>query len=160
MYSEIFNLINTKSQLSLLLYETELLRDSLFKTQVSFEQILETQVRPSIATAIQNSLNNSKVDKETFLKGLRVEIGKFSELAVVLAFEASAQTFEILGRWVKDNLSDKTVLDISFDNSLIAGGILVYKGKYIDLSIKKLINEYFISHKKEIEDSLVVEEAK
>ncbi len=150
MYSEIFNYINTKFDLDMLNFEVGILRESIFKQgEGSFENVLITKVRPVVSAAVQKELKDQNIKVDEYLNGLKKEIKKFELVTITLAYEPTNATFNNLGSWVRKNTFGLTVIDINYDPSIVAGAIIVFKGKYVDYSIRTQIKSLFESKKYE-----------
>jgi len=77
---------------------------------------------------------------------------------LVLAFSPEKKLFSHLKLWVKENVNPDAVLDISVDQSILAGALITYNGYYKDFSLKKKVQEAFSQNRKEIEQKLRLNE--
>ena len=142
MYSEILSSLRTKSELELLNQEIDILLTGLYEDEgTKFEEILKEDIRGKISIEIQRLLNNNQSDKEDVLKGLQTELDKLKTLKLTLSFEPSEKTLDKLYQWMKANVSENAVLDISLDQSIIGGAIISYGGNYRDFSFAKKLEE-------------------
>jgi len=55
-----------------------------------------------------------------------------------------------LGENLKKKFGAKTILRVAVDSSVVGGAIVSYKGRYVDLSLKKKLEKYFLDKKEEI----------
>jgi len=58
-----------------------------------------------------------------------------------IAFEPSEDFLLNIKKWLKENVQQETVLQIKTNPNIVAGLIIEYQGKYLDLSLAKKIDE-------------------
>ena len=75
------------------------------------------------------------------LENLEQQINKLSPLTLYLSFEPDKNTIAAIYFWLRQNLSQKSILEIKFDPSLIGGSALVKDGVYKDYSLRAHIEE-------------------
>ncbi|KKQ74862.1 MAG: hypothetical protein US96_C0023G0006 [Candidatus Woesebacteria bacterium GW2011_GWB1_38_5b] len=80
------------------------------------------------------------------LRELLKNINQIEEVKLLLAFSPKLAFIERLSFWFKNQFGQNTMLDISVDPAILGGTIVAYKGKYIDLSLAKELDEYFIKN--------------
>lgn len=66
---------------------------------------------------------------------------------ITLAFHPGKNFLDRLYLWFQSYLSVPFYLHVLVDESIGGGLLLSYKGVYADLSLKKAISDYFITHK-------------
>lgn len=72
---------------------------------------------------------------------LEQTIDKISPLTLYLSFEPNKEIVSAISAWLRQNLSQKPILEIKFDPGLIGGCALVKDGIYKDYSLKARIEE-------------------
>ena len=86
----------------------------------------------------------SKFTKENFYNNfleLEKKISLLIPLIIYLSFEPAKEQIELIGLWIKKNLTQKLLFEIKIDPGLIGGVALVYKGVYKDYSLRSKIQE-------------------
>lgn len=154
IYSDILSNIKTSENSRELLSEIDLLLEGLFKTQDGFEAKLNSisainSEKLRIAFIKNNISSNKEMIKE-YLNLLKVELQKLKTLKLSLAFDASEHTIDNLFVWVIQNLGSGIILDIKKDKTILAGAIIEYEGKYEDLSLRKRLEEVFVTKRDQI----------
>jgi hypothetical protein len=144
MYSEILDRIRTKTEADLLIQEVDLLLSSLYGAEEgSFEETLKNSVRLGVASVIRKEISRSDIGKEEFLEGLKKQIGKLNVLRLVIAFEPTESNVNRIHEWVKENIGNSVIPDIVCDQSVLAGAVIIYKGKYKDFSLRRVLEKKF-----------------
>ncbi len=135
VFSEILNLVSTKDDFLLLTKELDLLGQSLYKLgQESFESALANSVRKSTASIVSNAIVGQ--DKVDALDKLKEELKKIEFIDLTVATEPSSQTLRKISDWIKNSVGQNIAMNIIVDKDIIAGAIISFKGKYLDLSTK------------------------
>ena len=62
---------------------------------------------------------------------------KLPVLKIHLAFLPTPSFIKELSDWLKRNLKRKVLLDVEVNPAIVGGAILEYKGKYLDLSLRR-----------------------
>ncbi len=151
MYSEILANIRTKEEAWALEQEIDILLDKLYSAKEGvFEAALEHEVRSKVAVLIKSSLEKAGVDKDDFLKELKVKLGKLKVIQLTLAFEPTDATLEKILLWVRKNVGEGIILDISYSRVISGGAVIIHKGKYKDYSLKNLIKNDFDKNKQKV----------
>lgn len=73
------------------------------------------------------------------LKSLQKELLGLVPVGIVLAFSPTPSVIDLIFTKLKKSIEKQIILDISVDEKIIGGLILIYKGKYQDLSVLKAI---------------------
>ena len=99
----------------------------------------------------KNNLDINNRDSVTdFFAKLKGLIKKFEVIRLVLAFDPTNKTIENIHNFVKETLGIGYILDIEVSQSILAGAIVIFNGKYIDYSLKKRIEDTFETKKGEM----------
>ena len=143
MSSQIITKLRTKEDLDLIQVELELLKKSLYQKDANYNDVLKNDIRSWVAEIISDESKETGIEKylndsEEFLKSVVV-------LSASISFEPSDVFIDRFSEYVKTNVSKQTVVDFLFNPQLIGGVQLSFKGKYIDLSIRKKITQEFES---------------
>ncbi len=128
----------------------DLLLGDLFKDyKKPFEETLKERVDLKTAEALKRAFNDKSINLndnmavENFLTSLKNEVQKLKILKLYLAFDPTDEITEDILEWVSKNIGAGIILDIEKNESLIGGAIIVFNGKYQDLTIKKQLEELF-----------------
>lgn len=149
MYFEILSQVRTKQDVLRLIEEVEILLESLYEDQGrGFDRTIASKVRARVSDAISDEINKSKADKKSYLLGLEKKLKGLKEVRLTLAFEPSSASIDKFNDFIKKNVGEEVVLDLSFDPKLIGGAIVTYDGEYRDFSINRFFEEEFTQNKK------------
>ncbi len=75
------------------------------------------------------------------LANLEQQISKLLPLILYLSFEPDKNTIASISSWLRQNLSQQSILEIKFDPDLIGGCAIVKNGVYKDYSLRARIEE-------------------
>lgn len=155
MYSEILSKVRTKREAVRLEEEVDLLSASLYKTgKGEYESVLKESVRSWVAEEIKGELERESISKADYLKGLKKRLSEIKTLRLTLAQEPTEGGLNMVQSWIRSNLGEGIISDINFNPRLIAGAVVIYNGKYTDLSLKNRFRTVLESKKKEIFNQL------
>jgi F0F1-type ATP synthase delta subunit len=142
MYSELLSTLTTSRDVALLRQEIQALQTSLFKVKgETFEKVLKTQVRASVAEWISTTLEKYEGKKEKFLEDLLKEIEALPMIQVEIAFEPSQEALEQIHAWAVEQVGQNALIDVSIQPDLLGGATISYQGKYFDGSLKENLQE-------------------
>ena len=144
MYSELYQLARTQEERETLKEELNTLSASLYERQGAFEQALAGRVRPAVAEAIKRTLQEAKVtDRAKFFEEAAGALDSLKVLELTVAIDPKGGSIERIWQWVRKNVGEGIILKFTVDRSIGAGAVLVYKGKFRNYSLKKLLDDYF-----------------
>ena len=156
IYSDILSNIKTVDEANRFASEIDTLLDALFKTQGNaFEKALNS-INAITSQMLKEALrkDNISFENKTMIKecliGLRDQLQKLKVFKLSLAFEPSEISIDNLFNWVVKNIGEGCILDIETDKAILGGTIIVYEGKYEDLSLRKALEEVFAGKREEI----------
>ncbi len=156
MNSEIFSKIITDEDIEKLSDELDILQASLYKEKGrGFEIALNSKVRAWFAKTLRDEVTQQKIGIEDYLLQLRNELTKYKKITLILAYEPSASAIEHFHSIVQSYVGNRVVLDISYMPSLLAGVVIIFNGRYKNLSLKKAFEEEMKKNKEEIMGLLV-----
>jgi F0F1-type ATP synthase delta subunit len=143
-YSQIIESLHTKEDVDLFDAEIDELLEGLYESDSeSFERVLEEKVRMRIAEQLKDMIQRSEIPEEEFLKNLKKELVKIKVLRVTVAFEPTYAAVKRISQWVKQNISNHTVIQTIYDKDIIGGVVIEYEGNYHDYSLKKNFRSLF-----------------
>jgi F0F1-type ATP synthase delta subunit len=95
-------------------------------------------------TFSKNDLNiNDRNTVADFFNTLKKLLEKFKIIRLVLAFQPTYKTITRIHNFVKDTIGIGYILDIEILDEILGGAIIIFNGKYYDLSLKKNIEDTF-----------------
>ena len=156
IYSDILKSVKTTAQAESLVSQIDNLITSLYQTSnQAFEKALKS-VDIQIEKIIKETFfkkDSSQFDKDMirdFLTQLQEKAQNLKTVKLSIAFSPTEHSIDAISDWVAKNIGDGFVLDINEDKSMLGGAAISFEGKYIDLSLKKTLDEIFKSKRKEI----------
>lgn len=128
--SSVLAKIRTREDLEYLVSDLEELRVNLYKVKNGH----------SIPEIIRSEFDRAP-DKNAFLETMRKLLitARVMELTVPSYLEEDA--INKISAWVKRNISENVVLKLKVDESLMAGALISYNGKFKDYSFKEALTE-------------------
>ncbi|MEK7533913.1 MAG: F0F1 ATP synthase subunit delta [Patescibacteria group bacterium] len=158
--SNILKSTKTVAQKEQLALEIDQLIASLFRQETNaFDNALKS-IRLEVSQIIIDEFLNKEsqsVNKEMvkyFLTELKKRLQKLRIIKLSLAFSPSNYSIDRIYDWIAKNVGDEYILDIQVDKSILGGITISFEGKYIDLSLKKRLDEVFKNKRQEIISSL------
>lgn len=149
MYFDLITSIKTTKDVDDLSLEIDILASTLFKSEkISLDKAIAA-VSFSTGKKImeifeKNNLDiNDRQETSDFFETLKDLIKKFKVIKLVMAFDPSLETIENIHEFVSENIGIGYVLDIEKDESVLAGAIVMFNGKYKDLTLRKSLEETF-----------------
>jgi len=139
----------TKADLYALEEKMDLLTSLLGKIDTNFEdQIKKILDYISFDALTQDFLKlnlklNNQADLENYLNLVKQEMQNIKYLKLTLAITPTRELVEEIYFWAAKNIGTQTLIDLTTDASLIAGGLIEYEGKYKDYSMKSKLGNYF-----------------
>jgi len=154
--SNILKSTKTVAQKEQLAQEVDQLTASLFRQETNaFDNALKS-IRLEISQIIIDEFLNEEpkgVNKEMvkyFLTELKKRLQNLRVIKLSIAFSPSNHSIDRIYDWIAKNVGDEYILDIQVDKSILAGLTISLEGKYIDLSLKKTLDEVFKNKRQEI----------
>jgi F0F1-type ATP synthase delta subunit len=148
MYSEMAGLARVEEERETLKEELETLLNSLYEKEGAFEETLAKKISPATSEVVKKLIAEGRVpDKAKFIQEVLKALDSLEVLELSVAFIPKGQTIERLWQWVRRNLGEGIILKFNLDRSIGAGAIIVYKGKFKNYSLQKLLQNYFAASK-------------
>lgn len=139
---------NEVNNLSLLLRK---LTSELFKEGFDLDTFLANETSYELNQSIKNLLKENQLtgatDKsalQAFFLKIQEPISSLPVVHIILAFPPKAGLVKFIHDWFYQNFKKTVTLDISVDSSLIGGGVISFKGKANDYSLKSRIDQVSI----------------
>lgn len=155
-YFDLIASLKTTREVESLLVSLDTLTSTFFKSEkVPLEEALDSVsqdfARKLLRLFLKNNLDpNDKDAVIGFFDTLKTLLAKFKVIKLVLAFDPTNKTLEKLHNFVKETVGDGYIFDIEVSPDILGGAIVIFNGKYYDLSLKKTIEEAFANGKEEI----------
>jgi F0F1-type ATP synthase delta subunit len=133
------DLVYTKEDLVKTSQEIEALEKAIYHTD---PQILEKTLSQDIREAFSSHIRElflKNPDKKSVLEDLKKQLAAFQVMDLKIAFEPTHSVVEKVSQWVKANLGELVVVNFDYDPEVIAGAEISYGGKFVDLSLRKVV---------------------
>jgi len=138
MVSQLLTKLRTKDDLDILRGELYLLENSLYQTTNKYDNTIRNDIRNWVSDIL---LQESKdIDISKYIKDLKNDLQEIPVLTASMNFEPSSSFVETVSTWIKGNVDERIVIDILLNTSTLGGVQLSYRGKYLDLSLRKRIS--------------------
>ncbi len=156
IYSDLLNSLKTTREVSLFASDIETLTQNLFKSEkMSLVKALGSISIKNAEIIIQASLKknvktNDKDSISDFLETLKDIINQLKVIKLVLAFFPTYKTIEKIHNFVRDTIGIGYILDIETNESILAGAVVMFNGKYKDFTLSKSLDDVFSNKRGEI----------
>ncbi len=137
--SELFSKLKTLEDLEILKGEIDRLENALYQTNVNYNDILKNDIRDWVSEVITRE--SKEVGFEKYLEKIKKDLISIPVLSASVSFEPSTSFIEKLSLWLKSNISSDVVVDLLLNTQIIGGIQMSFKGKYLDLSLRKKISK-------------------
>jgi len=91
----------------------------------------------------QNVTITSRDEVNRLLEALKTELSSLVSVQITLAIKPQHTFLDELYRWVNSNIQEHSVLQLTIDPQIFGGCILLNKGRYLNLSLKKQVTDTF-----------------
>jgi len=139
--------IITIEDLNALFDQISVIENFLFKDiKTPFSEKLKGEIKEDLRLIVENLEKKGIIGKLpneqfSFFEKIKSELKKFLLIKLEIAFEPSEDFLLNIKKWLKENVQQETVLQIKTNPNIVAGLIIEYQGKYLDLSLAKKIDE-------------------
>lgn len=145
IYFNIISLARTRPELDVLKGQVSELETGIYQTKSdNFEKILG-EMPPGLVALIREGLKT--IDKITFVRELKKKLEDVEYMQLTLAFEPTEKGLTKISDWVHKNLNQNVILEVVVNKVIIGGARVAVSGKYLDLSIKKILERKFAEEK-------------
>ncbi len=147
-YQDLIELIRTTDDLVKFDEEMDLLLQSIYYVDKDMlKDALEKTVRIRIATVMRKLIQRDTLSKREEVNALFLSVYKticsLPMLQLTLAFEPSEAVIDNISRWARQNLAAGILLDLSLDRSVLGGAMIMYNGRFYDLTLRKKLQDIF-----------------
>lgn len=152
--------VNTREDKEILSNELDVLIQGLYKTDHTFQTLLDTDIRAQTRDAILKDFSTNSIqitDTENiklYLTNIKTELENLKMVELTLAFHPTQEVISSIHDWIKENVGSGYLLKLLYNPSLLGGAIIAVNGIYKDFSLQKSLDEYFEKKKEEIVRSL------
>jgi len=138
--------IKTKSDLLFYLKEIDLATEAVLSdVNKPFAEKIEGKITSELKEILLQFNEEEKkqdVEQQTFfLELLKKHIFFLPQIRMEVAFRPDKEAVERIGEWLKEELKQKTVIDLRVNCQIVGGAVFEYKGKWTDFSLAKEINK-------------------
>jgi len=147
MYYELLSLARTKDEAQEISKELDIVSEALYQNRPeALEEVLNKKIRADVAKVLRDDFAKG-FNKEKYINEIKETLKKSKIISLTIAFEPREETLVKLGSWVKKNLREGILLDISKDEAIVGGAQVISAGNFRDFSLRKKIKEFIISQK-------------
>ena len=139
--------IYTQEDRAFVLSKLEKLEQSSFSVKSSFEESVHEVFSLSVGQSLLESAKSAEVSLldpgavQRFLHSTQAEIKAVPVITVCLAFTPSYDLLRSITKWFDAECRMKIITEYRVDPSIVGGVAIELNGKYIDYSLKKLIDQ-------------------
>lgn len=137
MPSQLLQKLRTKEDLDILRGELDTLESALYQTNIKYEDVLKNDIRNWVTELILKE--SDKEDLKEYIRNVKQALNSIPVLSASVSFEPSESFIEKISYWLKANVDKMIVVDFLLNTASLGGIQLSYKGKYLDLSLRKQI---------------------
>ncbi|GEM_PF-2171597 len=155
-YSDLITSLKTTREVADFVSEIDTLMLTFFKSEdPSLEKALSS-IGVDSARKIAQFFQKNNFDTGNkdviidFFETLKSLMKKFKVIKLVLAFNPTHKTIENIYNFVKDIAGIGYIFDLEVSEDILGGIIIIFNGKYSDLTLKRDIEETFNFKNKEI----------
>lgn len=154
---DLTDFFQTKAQAQDFSLRLAAISEKLYETNFNLEKSLSEQFGIKKKDAFISLLRNNNTNPEnvtaliTIFSKIQDQIATLPVITLTLAIEPNEEIMKALSNWFLLNLKKHVLFDFRVDTHLIAGTVLTYGGKYLDFSLKPILDEVL---KKELNPEL------
>ena len=140
IYSDITNLVVTRDDLNLINSKLDLLEAGIYETKGNtFDFVLQNSIPENFSNLISKAIISE--DREEVLKKIKLNLAQIKFVEITLAIVPSQKLIEKISNYLNQSINQKIALDIKIDQSIIAGAVVIFEGKYHDGSVRSKLNK-------------------
>lgn len=151
LYGKLFEEINTLEDSVTFSHQLDDLAASLYKTKQKFEEKVDEHLDNTYKNEFLNLVEACKVDVKTpdsvekFINEIKAKLKVLPVISMEIAFEPTTSNILHIAEWISFNLKQKVLLDLKINPRLIGGAVVGFNGKMVNASLKRKIEEKYIS---------------
>lgn len=142
MYSEICALARTSEEVKKITDELEAVNEALFQNNEQALAYALSKVSLKVQEVLKNAFDKS-VNKEEFLLGSKEALKKLKTVSITIAFDPSESLVTKLSLWAKENFKEGVVFDISKNEAIVGGALIISEGYWRDFTLRDKIKHFF-----------------
>ena len=157
IYDPLLLHLRTTHDVDLLLSKIDEMLSSLYKTDEKAISLILTRELPNeLSKELQKALTHENIslthtqEIKKFFYELKTYVTSCTVMTLTLAFPPSEESIQLFSQKAKTLFGTTTVLEIVVHEVLIGGAVIVYKGKYLDYSLKSKLVKVFQTNSKEL----------
>ncbi len=146
---KILKAVWTKEDLNLLLQAVEEVKRNTYQTGAhNLGGVLEKWLPKRLAHPLEEVWleylgGNQSHTQGEFIDNLKLEFKKLRVLKLYLAWEPSTETLERIENWIKKEVGENVILEIELDTAILGGAKIAFAGKFREITLHQLIDNYF-----------------
>ena len=141
-YSDIYDYVKTSWEEKMLADGVDLLANAVFEKKGKFDEVVKTKFPASVGRSISKLLKDESPEK--IVEGLQEALTSLESARITFAFEPSYAFLQEVSGWFKDNVGKNIILDVVYDPTIVGAVVVEYRGKHVNLSLNKKIEDYFV----------------
>ena len=149
--SKIIGSIKTVEDKDRLFSEIDLVSKAIY-VEGELLKVLDSQVSKTLRGYVGNETSQEVISQK--LSDLKKSLAEFSVVKLTLAYEPSESTIDKILAFLRQNLGEKTILEMQFEPKILGGVIFEFRGSYKDYTLKSRLDEVFKNKREEILRSL------
>jgi len=138
--SKVFRMLYTTEDVRVLVTGIESIQAAIYKGKADFDKELHRSVSSPFTEIFESEAQGNW---EKYLDDLKQELLNLKVLEITIGTELNRNSLEEIGDVAKEFISDRVVLDILVERSILGGAILSINGKYKDYSLKSEVDSWF-----------------
>lgn len=156
LLNELLKHVRTREELDHLRQGIERLEEALYRRHSqSFENIMRGELPEGVARHLEEIFSHppyaeNRSSQEALLAELKKSLKWVKYIKIEFAFEPTELLVEKVSEWVRQEVGENIVLDISADLAMLGGARLSYGGKYDEYSLVRLIERALVQKQDEI----------
>lgn len=161
-YNDFQLLVRTTRERDALFEEIDAVISKLYDTDSSnLDAVIASQSRAEVARTIMRifvALNVGKNSKavEGALEDIKKYLHQREILRMDIAFEPNEETIRLVAGWVSRNISGHVLLEFIINRALMGGVTISYQGRYKEIALAALINQFLERENEDIKKMLQV----
>lgn len=147
-FEEFVKKIRTKEELISLLEEILKIKPIIFKNK---EGLASKKVKGAVSEKLKELIENLEKEGEfsrknlreqsALLENLEKELESLPKIKLEIAFAPSENFLDRISQFIKKELGQRTILDLTINPNIVGGAIIEYRGNWRDFSVAKRIDE-------------------
>jgi len=141
--------IVTKEDLLFLQEEINLVQESIFKNiNIPLSERVKKKISEDFRKELEK-LEKKKIisknpeDNRIFFENFKKHLQNLPQIKIVIAFQPKKEFINKISLWLKKEINQKVILDLTFNSEIVGGALIEYQGRQINLSLTKEIDKLF-----------------